>query len=200
MWELTVVCATPHLSLWRQKYNVTQQSYFILLAIKLRPRSSCSSSYSRYLCVLVVFSGQALTVVLQKFIMITNKTLYDLILLWNLCRDLKANFSMGFIPFLCNTSFRFIPQRSRICCCLCKDCHTIIRMQFSSRTLKIVRTFLDRGSVTKKIYIFTILVYIKKKRKIAKLGNWNLYFTNKLNANVQNKNLAIAIMKSSLQK
>ena len=28
--------------------------------------------------------------------------------------------------------------------------HEIIRMQFSSRTLKIVTTFLDRGSVTKK--------------------------------------------------
>ena len=29
--------------------------------------------------------------------------------------------------------------------------HEIIRMQFSSRTLKIVTTFLDCGSVTKKI-------------------------------------------------
>ena len=42
--------------------------------------SSCSSSYSRYyelvylsVCVLVVFSGRALTVVLQKIIIITNK-------------------------------------------------------------------------------------------------------------------------------
>ena len=91
--------------------------------------SSCSSSYSRYyelvylsVCVLVVFSGRALTVVLQKII-ITN-TFYDLILQWNLCGDLKANFSMGFILFLCNTTFRFIPQWSWICCCLCKDCHT----------------------------------------------------------------------------
>ena len=47
-------------------------------------------------------------------------------------------------------------------------------MKFSSKTLKIVRTFLDRGSVTKK-KLFTILVYIKK-RKIAKLGKWNLLF------------------------
>ena len=77
--------------------------------------SSCSSSYSRYyelvyvsVCVLVVFSGRALTVVLQKII-ITN-TFYDLILQWNLCGDLKANFSIGFILFLCNTTFRFIPQ------------------------------------------------------------------------------------------
>ena len=59
--------------------------------------SSCSSSYSRYyelvclsVCVLVVFSGRALTVVLQKII-ITN-TFYDLILQWNLCGNLKANF------------------------------------------------------------------------------------------------------------
>ena len=77
--------------------------------------SSCSSSYSRYyelvylsVCVLVVFSGRALTVVLQKII-ITN-TFYDLILQWNLCGDLKANFSIGFILFLCNTTFRFITQ------------------------------------------------------------------------------------------
>ena len=42
--------------------------------------SSCSSSYSRYyelvhlsVCVLVVFSGRALTVVLQKIIIIINK-------------------------------------------------------------------------------------------------------------------------------
>ena len=90
---------------------------------------SCSCSYSRCyelvhlsVCVLVVFSGRALTVVLQKII-ITN-TFYDLILQWNLCGDLKANFSIGFILFLCNTTFRFIPQWSRICCCLCKDCHT----------------------------------------------------------------------------
>ena len=48
------------------------------------------------------------------------------------------------------------------------------RIRFSSRTLKIVRTFLDRGSVTKK-KLFTILVYIKK-REIPKLGNWNLLF------------------------
>ena len=72
--------------------------------------SSCSSSYSRYyelvyisVCVLVVFSGWALTVVLQKII-ITN-TIYDLILQWNHCGDLKANFSIGFILFLYNTTF-----------------------------------------------------------------------------------------------
>ena len=59
--------------------------------------------------------------VLQKII-ITN-TLYDLILRWNLCGDLKANFSIGFILFLCNTTFRFIPQWKIICCCLCLDCH-----------------------------------------------------------------------------
>ena len=109
--ELTVVCVTPLLSLWRQKHNATQ------------------SSYSRYyelvyfsVCVVVVFSGLAITVVLQKII-ITN-TFCDLILQWNLCGDWKANFSIGFILFLCNTTFRFIPQWSRICCCLCKDCHT----------------------------------------------------------------------------
>ena len=58
IWELTVVCTIK--------------------------ASSCSSSYSRYyelvhlsVCVLVVFSGRALTVVLQKII-ITN-TFYDLI-------------------------------------------------------------------------------------------------------------------------
>ena len=79
--------------------------------------SLCSSSYSRYyelvylsVCVLVVFSGRALTVVLQKIIIITKNTFYDLILQWNLCGDLKANFSIGFILFLCNTTFRFIPQ------------------------------------------------------------------------------------------
>ena len=40
---------------------------------------------------------------------------------------------------------------------------------------------------------------IKKEKSL----NWAteiFYFTNKLNANVQNKTLAIAIMKSSLQK
>ena len=67
--------------------------------------SSCCSSYSRYyelvylsVCVLVVFSGRALTVVPQKII-ITN-TFYDLILQWNLCGDLKPNLSIGFILFL----------------------------------------------------------------------------------------------------
>ena len=77
--------------------------------------SSCSSSYSQYyelvyfsVCVLVVFSGRALTVVLQKII-ITN-TFYDLILQWNFCGDLRANFSSGFILFLCNTIVSFIPQ------------------------------------------------------------------------------------------
>ena len=77
--------------------------------------SSCSSSYSRYyelvyfaVCILVVFSGRALTVDLPKII-ITN-TFHDLILQWNLCGDLKANSSIGFILFLLNTTFRFIPQ------------------------------------------------------------------------------------------
>ena len=59
-------------------------------------------------CILVVFSGRAITVVLQNII-ITN-VFYDLILQWNLCGDLKANLSIGFILFLCNTTFRFIPQ------------------------------------------------------------------------------------------
>ena len=55
--------------------------------------SSCSSSYYQYyelvylsVCVLVVLSGRALTVVLQKN-HITN-TFYDLVLQWNLCGDL----------------------------------------------------------------------------------------------------------------
>ena len=55
--------------------------------------SSCSSSYYQYyelvylsVYVLVVLSGRALTVVLQKII-ITN-TFYDLVLQWNLCGDL----------------------------------------------------------------------------------------------------------------
>ena len=51
------------------------------------------------MCVLVVFSGRTLTVILQKII-ITN-TFYELILHWNLCGELKANFSIGFILFLC---------------------------------------------------------------------------------------------------
>ena len=89
------------------------------------------------MCVLVVLLGRALTVVPQKVI-ITN-TFYDLVLQWNLCGDLEGNFSIGFILFLCNTTFRFTAVLS----------HEIIRMQFSSRTLKIVRTFLGRGSVTK---------------------------------------------------
>ena len=45
-----------------------------------------------------------------------------------------------------------------------------------------------------------MLVYIKKKEKSLNWATEIFYFTNKLNANVQNKNLAIAIMKSSLQK
>ena len=55
--------------------------------------SSCSSSYYQHyelvylsVCVLVVLSGRAFTVVLQKII-ITN-TFYDLVLQWNLCGDL----------------------------------------------------------------------------------------------------------------
>ena len=74
----------------------------------------------------------------------------------------------------------------------------IIRMQFSSRTLKIVRTFLDRRSVTEKNYLPSWCI-LKKEKSV----NWAteiFYFTNKVNANVQNKNLAIAIMKSSFQK
>ena len=90
--------------------------------------SSCSSSYSRYyelvylsVCVVVAFSGRALTVVLQKVIIITNKH----ILWFNLTVESLWGFeSIGFILFLCNTTFRFIPQWSRICRCLCKDCRT----------------------------------------------------------------------------
>ena len=67
-------------------------------------------------------SGRALTGVLQKII-ITN-TLCNLILQWNLCGGFKANFSIGFILFLCNTTFRFIPQWKIFFCCLCLDCHT----------------------------------------------------------------------------
>ena len=83
------------------------QCYRVLIYSTCNPikTSSRSSSYSRYyelvyfsVCVLEVFSGRALTVVLQKII-ITN-TFYDLILHCNLCGDLKANFSMGFILFL----------------------------------------------------------------------------------------------------
>ena len=55
------------------------------------------------MCVVLVFSGLAITVVRQKII-ITN-TFCDLILQWNLCGDRKANFSIGFILFLCNTTF-----------------------------------------------------------------------------------------------
>ena len=85
--------------------------------------SSCSSSYSRYyelvylsVCVVVAFSGRALTVVLQKVIIITNKH----ILWFNLTVESLWGFeSIGFILFLCNTTFRFIPQWSWICCCLC---------------------------------------------------------------------------------
>jgi len=119
---------------------------------------SCSSYYQYYelvylsVCVLVVFSGRALTVVPQKIII--TSTFYDLILQGNLCGDLKANFSIGFILFLCNTTFsRIYTQWSRICCCLCKDCHTRSFECSSSRTLKIVRNFLDRGSVTKTNYL-----------------------------------------------
>ena len=78
--------------------------------------SSCSFSYSWYyelaylsVCVLVVFSGRALTVVLQKVIMITN-TFYDLILQRNLCGDLKANFSIAFILFLCKICTLYMDQ------------------------------------------------------------------------------------------
>ena len=40
-------------------------------------------------------------------IIITN-TFYDFILQWNLCRNLKANFSIGFILFLCNTTYNIL--------------------------------------------------------------------------------------------
>ena len=40
-----------------------------------------------------------------------------------------------------------------------------------------------------------MLVYIKKKEKSLNWVTEIFYFTNKLKANVQNKNLAIAIMK-----
>ena len=47
---------------------------------------------------------------------------------------------------------------------------------------------------------FIINLSILKKEKSLNWATEIFYFTNKLNANVQNKNLAIAIMKSSLQK
>ena len=121
-------CASPnsfHLRADCSSYNTTLkplktkiQCYTVLIhsiCNQMKTFSYSSSSYSRYyelvylsVCVLVVFSGRALTVVLQKII-ITN-TFYDLILQWNLCGDLKANFSIGLILFLCNTTFSFIPQ------------------------------------------------------------------------------------------
>ena len=71
---------------------------------------------------------------------------------------------------LCNT--RRKPLATKIQCYTVlislRLSHEIIRMQFSSRTLKMVRTyFLDSGSVTKK-NIYHLYV---KKIKIAKLGN-----------------------------
>ena len=90
--------------------------------------SSCPSSYSRYyelvylsVCVLLVFSGRVLTVVLQKIIITTNKH----ILWFNFTVESLWGFEGKFLhKLLCNTTFRFIPQWSRICCCLCTDCHT----------------------------------------------------------------------------
>ena len=106
------------------------------------------------MCVLLVFSGRALTVVLQKII-ITN-TFYDLILHWNLCGDLKANFSIGFMWFCAIHPLDLYRSEADFVVVYVK---TVIRdhsnaiFQFSSRTLKTVRTFLDRGSVTTKQYL-----------------------------------------------
>ena len=119
---------------------------------------SCSSSYSRYyellyllVCVLVVFSGCALTVVLQK-ITITN-TFYDLILPWNLW-----GFESKFVHKLHSVSVQYnlkiyTALKQNLLLFMQRMSHEIIRMQFFSRTLKIVRTFLDRGSVTKQTYL-----------------------------------------------
>ena len=62
---------------------------------------------------------------------------------------------------------------------------------------------MGHGSVTEK-NIYHLSAYIEKG-KIAKLGDWNyynIYFTNKLNANVRKTPLLspLIYMKSSLQK
>ena len=92
-------------------------------------------------------SATEATSLLSSVASLAINTFYDLILQWNLCGDLKA---------ICISVQYNLPIYTAVkqnLFGLCKDCHTyeIIRMQFSSRTLKIVRTFLDRGSATKKI-------------------------------------------------
>ena len=113
--HLKADCSLCNTSLKPLTTNIQCYTVLIYSTWNQTKTSSCSSSYSRYyelvylsVCVLVVFSGRALTVVLQKII-ITN-TFYDLILQWNLSGDLKAKFTIGFILFRCNTTFRFIPQ------------------------------------------------------------------------------------------
>ena len=133
--------------------------YFSLISISscaIKPLKNKLFSVTSNPSTLVVFSGRALTVVLQKIIIITNKHIlwfnFTVESLW----DSKANISIAFILFLCNTTFRFTPQWNRICCCLRKDSHT--RSFECNFLVKIVRPFLDRGSVTKNI-VYHLSVY-----------------------------------------
>ena len=110
-WELTIVCVTPT-TLKPLTTKIQCDTIFIYSTCNQIKTSSSSSLYSRYyelvylsVCILVVFSDRAFTVVLQKIII---NTFYDIILQWNLCGDFKANFSIGFILFLYNTTFRFL--------------------------------------------------------------------------------------------
>ena len=130
-------CSLRNTTLKPLKTKIQCYSVLIYSTCNQIKTSSWSSSYYALvylsMCVLVIFSGRAVTVVLQKNH--NNKhTLCDLILQWNLCGDLKANFSIGFILFMCNTILRFIPPRQwkRIYCFLFfRLSHEIIRMLFS---------------------------------------------------------------------
>ena len=88
-------CSLRNTTLKPLKTKIQCYSFLIYSACNQIKTSSWSSSYYALvylsMCVLVIFSGRALSVVLQKII--TTNTLYDLILQWNLCGDLKANFS-----------------------------------------------------------------------------------------------------------
>ena len=73
----------------------------------------------------------------------TLQTLHNLILQWNVCGDLKANFSIAaFILFLCIAI-------QPLDLCRSEREFVVYVVQFS-RTLKINRTFLGYASVTKK--------------------------------------------------
>ena len=89
--------------------------------------SSCSSSYSWYyelvylsVFVLVVFSGRALTVVLQKVIIITNKH----ILWFNFTVESLWGFESKFLHRLHSVSVQIYTAVKLNLCCLCKDCQT----------------------------------------------------------------------------